>query len=127
MSSSFCKYLSRSLSSPDDKLSENIWFVWFKTSHDGDKWRCYHGDDERTTKSENRASQQIDQGLLTFAICSSRADKRQACVYDISTIALDKATSDKENQLIDMNLNMEGGEGGLINAESIVGLYCILA
>ena len=23
-------------SSPDDKLSENIWFVWFKTSYDGD-------------------------------------------------------------------------------------------
>ena len=54
----------------------------------------------------------------------NRADKRHACVYDISTIALDKATSDKENQLIDVNLNMEGG---LINAESIVGLYCILA
>ena len=29
---------SRSLSSPDDKLSENIWFVWSKTSYDGDKW-----------------------------------------------------------------------------------------
>ena len=57
----------------------------------------------------------------------NRADKRQACVYYISTIALDKATSDKENQLIDVNLNMEGGEEGLINAESIVGLYCILA
>ena len=39
-------------------------------------------------------------------------DKRHACVYDISTIALDKTTSDKENQLIDVNLNMEGGGGG---------------
>ena len=56
-----------SVPSPDDKLSENIWFVWSKTSYDGDKWRCYHGD-KRTTISENRASQQIDQGLLTFAI-----------------------------------------------------------
>merc|ERR1712218_524698 len=56
-----------SVSSPDDKLSENIWFVWFKTSHDGDKWRCYHGD-KQTTRGENRASQQIDQGWLTFAI-----------------------------------------------------------
>ena len=72
MSSSFCKYLSRSLSSPDDKLSENIWFVWSKTSYDGYKWRCYHGDDERRTISENRASQQIYQGLLTFAMCMIR-------------------------------------------------------
>ena len=38
-------------SSPDDKLSENIWFVWFKTSYDGDKWRCYHGD-KRTTNNK---------------------------------------------------------------------------
>ena len=48
---SFCKYLSRSLSSPDDKLSENIWFVWSRTSYSGDiwlkvgrRWRCDHGD-----------------------------------------------------------------------------------
>ena len=59
VSLSFCKYLSRSLSSPDDKLSENICFVWPKTSYDGDKWRCYHGD-KQTTKSENRASQPFD-------------------------------------------------------------------
>merc|ERR1712060_340584 len=37
-----------SVSSPDDKLSENIWFVWSKTSYDRDKWRCYHGDKRRT-------------------------------------------------------------------------------
>ena len=54
------------MSSPGDKLTENIWFVWSKTSYDRDKWRCYHGD--KRTRSENRASQQIDQGLLTFAI-----------------------------------------------------------
>ena len=30
---SFCKSLSRSLSSSDDKLSENIWFVWSRTSY----------------------------------------------------------------------------------------------
>ena len=46
---SFCKYSSQSLSSPDDKLSENIWFVWSKTSYDGDKWRCHHGDERQTT------------------------------------------------------------------------------
>ena len=22
----------------------NIWFVWFKTSYDGDKWICHPGD-----------------------------------------------------------------------------------
>ena len=38
-------------SSSDDKLSENIWFVWSKTSNDGDKWRCYHGD-KRTTNNK---------------------------------------------------------------------------
>ena len=38
---SFCKSLSRPMSSPDDKLSENIWFVWSKTSYSGDKWKCH--------------------------------------------------------------------------------------
>ena len=52
-------------SSPDDKLSENIWFVWFKTSYDGD---VTMETNKQTTISENSASQQIDQGLLTFAI-----------------------------------------------------------
>ena len=23
------------------ELSENVWFVWSKTSYSGDKWRCY--------------------------------------------------------------------------------------
>ena len=59
---SFCKSSSRSLSSPDDKLSEIIWFVWSKTSFDGDKWRCEHGDNQ--PESENNVSQQIDKGLL---------------------------------------------------------------
>ena len=30
---SFCKSLSRSLLSPDDKVSENIWFVWSSLYH----------------------------------------------------------------------------------------------
>ena len=38
---SFCKSSSRPMSSPDDKLSENIWFVWSKTSYGGDKWKCH--------------------------------------------------------------------------------------
>ena len=56
LSLSFCKYLSRSLSSADEKLSENIWFVWSRTSYSGDKWLkvgrrkwCHHGD-ERPNK-----------------------------------------------------------------------------
>ena len=36
-----CKSLSWPLSPKDDKLSENIWFVWSLTSYSGDKWRCY--------------------------------------------------------------------------------------
>ena len=43
---SFCKYSSWPLSSPDDKLSENM---VCRTSYSGDKWRCYHGDG-RTNK-----------------------------------------------------------------------------
>ena len=39
------------------QLSENIWFVWSKTSFDGGKWRCYHGykqttNDKRKVKIE---------------------------------------------------------------------------
>ena len=40
----FCKSSSRSMSSPDDMLSEYIWFVISRTSYGGDKWRCHHGD-----------------------------------------------------------------------------------
>ena len=29
------------------QLSENIWFVWSKTSYDGDKWRRHHDDDNQ--------------------------------------------------------------------------------
>ena len=53
----------------DHILTENIWFLWSKTSYEGDKWRCDHGD--KQPESENRANQQIDNGLLTFAITGS--------------------------------------------------------
>ena len=63
---SFCKYSSRTLSSPDDKLSGNIWFVWFKTSYDVDKWRCHHdGRTKGQTNEQTReysATQLIDTG-----------------------------------------------------------------
>ena len=50
---SFCNSSSQSLSSPDDELSENIWFVWSRTSYSGDKWRCHHADG-RTDKQTNK-------------------------------------------------------------------------
>ena len=34
---------SGSLDSGCHQLSENIWFVWSKTSYSGDKWRCHQG------------------------------------------------------------------------------------
>ena len=70
VSLSFCKYSSRSLSSPDDKLSENIWFVWSKTSYGGDKWRCHHGDGRTDGQpSEYSVTQSVDNVRLSFAIC----------------------------------------------------------
>ena len=67
---SFCMSSSQSLSSPDDELSENIWFVWSRTSYSEDKWRCHHADgrtNKRTT-SEYRATQSMDSVRLSFAI-----------------------------------------------------------
>ena len=61
---SFCKSSSRSLSSPD-KLSENIWFVWSKTSYDGDKWRRHHGDKQPNGKWKYSANRHLK---LSFAI-----------------------------------------------------------
>ena len=43
---SFCKSSSRSLSSPDDKLSENIWFVWSRTSYSG--YKLWEGEGQPT-------------------------------------------------------------------------------
>ena len=45
-------YLS-CVSGPDDKPSENILFVWSKTSYDGDKWRRHHSDKQQTNKQGN--------------------------------------------------------------------------
>ena len=78
--------MSRSLSSPDDRLSENIWFVWSRTSYSGDKWlkvgrrrRCHHGDNR--TESENRACQLIDTGLLTFSIRKEARKYKLLCRF----------------------------------------------
>ena len=43
---SFCMPLSWSLPSPDDKLSENIWFLWSKTSYSGEKIGCVGSDNQ---------------------------------------------------------------------------------
>ena len=62
---SFCKSLSRLMLSPDDNLSENIWFVWSRTSYGVDKWRCHHADG-RTT--EQTTAQSVDTVRLSFTI-----------------------------------------------------------
>ena len=53
--------VSGSVDSGCHKLSENVWFVWSKTSYSGDKWRCHRcGTDGRTdeqTTSKDRATQ----------------------------------------------------------------------
>ena len=50
------------------KLSENVWFVWSKTSYSGDKWRCHRSGqmDEQTT-SKDRATQLLICEPLSFA------------------------------------------------------------
>ena len=48
----------------DHILTENIWFVWSKTSYSGDERRC-HGcgtTERRTTISEDRATQPMETG-----------------------------------------------------------------
>ena len=56
VSLSFCKSSSWSLSSPDDKLSANIW--WSLTSYSGDKCKCYHA--EQTNEQQDSATQFMD-------------------------------------------------------------------
>ena len=60
------------LISLDQELSENVWFVWSKTSYSGDKWRCHRcGTDGRTDgrrTREDNATQPLDDGRLSFAI-----------------------------------------------------------
>ena len=51
------------------KLSENVWFVWSKTSYSGDKWRCYRcgtDDDDEQGKIELLSLWAV--GRLSFAI-----------------------------------------------------------
>ena len=38
----------------DHILTENIWFVWYKTSYAGDKMRCYQADEQRTTNKQGK-------------------------------------------------------------------------
>ena len=46
----------------DHILTENIWFVWSKTSDSGDKWRCHRCGTNKQTNSEDRATQPMDAG-----------------------------------------------------------------
>ena len=56
----------------DHILTENIWFVWSRTSYSGDKWRCHRcgtdgrTNDERRTR-EDRATQPMDCWRLSLA------------------------------------------------------------
>ena len=50
----------------DHFLTENIWFVWSRTSYSGDKWRCHHADGRQT--SEYSATQSMDSVRLSFEI-----------------------------------------------------------
>ena len=62
--------VSGSVNSGCHKLSENIWFVWSKTSYSGDKWRCYRCGTGQTT-SEDRATQLLIWETLSLAISES--------------------------------------------------------
>ena len=56
------------LISSDQELSENVWFIWSKTSNSGDVTMR----DGRTTNDErtreDKATQPLDAGRLSFAI-----------------------------------------------------------
>ena len=54
------------LISLDQELSENIWFVWLKTSYSGDVTDA--GRRRRTTTSEDRATQLLICEALSLAI-----------------------------------------------------------
>ena len=53
------------LISLDQELSENVWFVWSKTSYSGDVTMRDRRTDERTR--EDKATQPLDAGRLSFA------------------------------------------------------------
>ena len=44
--------VSGSVDSGSHKLSENVWFVWSKTSYSGEKWRCHRSG--RTNKQQGK-------------------------------------------------------------------------
>ena len=114
LSSSFSLYLSLRVSlslylssmllthCQDHNLTENIWFVWSRTSYSGDKRRCHrcgtygHTDDKQTR--EDRATQPMDAGWLSFAISlktwelvrndlfSQYKDEQQNTIYTVVTM-----------------------------------------
>ena len=53
----------------DHILTENIWFVWSKTSCSGDKRRCHYAG--RQTNSEDRATQPMEAGgwVSQYTVC----------------------------------------------------------
>ena len=60
---------SGSVDSGGHQLSENIWFIWSKTSYIGDKWRCHQGGTDGTGRTrKDRATQLLICEALSFAI-----------------------------------------------------------
>ena len=55
------------LISLDQELSENVWFVWSKTSYSGVKWRCYRCGTDKQTR-EDSATQPMAAAWLSFTI-----------------------------------------------------------
>ena len=50
----------------DQGLSENVWFVWSKTSYSGDVTMRDRRTDDKQTR-EDKATQRLDAGRLSFA------------------------------------------------------------
>merc|ERR1711951_330565 len=59
------------LISLDQELSENVWFVWSKTPYSGDVTMRDGRTNERRTR-EDRATQPLDAGRLSFAMMASK-------------------------------------------------------
>ena len=56
----------------DHISTENIWFVWSKTSYSGDKWRCHGCRTYGRTNKEDSATQPMDCWRLSLANTKTR-------------------------------------------------------
>ena len=63
---SSCDHMMTMTHCQDHILSENIWFLWSKTSYSGDKWRCHRGGTDGWARKDS-ATQLLICALLSFA------------------------------------------------------------